>query len=162
VRLAGSIFLALGCAAAIPAHADYCDNWQRGQRVDLNCIPEMDLLTEAELQLTHAPSVHDVLSHPESPSVRAYVAAVKDQLFVNSETKTTDGVTWRIYTFGSVPGKACLPLNVPVTFDTLVGPVRDYPRAHPGAADLGYDKLSFLTVLPIALYRAYPCPSSLR
>jgi hypothetical protein len=161
VRLAGSIFLALGCAAAIPAHAKYCDESQPGQRVDLNCIPEMDLLTDATLRLAHAPSVHDILSQPESLFAKGYVAAIKDELFIDSTYDTIDGINWRIGKIGNFPDKVCLPDKVPITFDMIIDAVRSYPEMHLDVIP-DYNRLSFLTVLPIALFRAYPCPSSLR
>jgi hypothetical protein len=152
------LFVAVGCAlATTPASAGYCSDQPPS---DLNCKPDVDYLRDASLREAHAPSVQDILSHPESASFQGYVAGIKDELDMSSSIKETDGVTWRIYTFASGE-RACLPINVSVAFETLVAPVRDYPHAHPDGVP-GYEALSFVTALPVALHWAYPCPASLR
>jgi hypothetical protein len=66
-----------------------------------------------------------ILAHPESPFVQGYVAGLRDGVFLRLDLKTVDGVTYSVWTFNSGV-RACLPMNLSVGFETLVGPVRDY------------------------------------
>jgi hypothetical protein len=101
-------------------------------------------------------SARCILAHPESPFVQGYVAGLKDGMFMQFNFKTVDGVTWAVSKF-SLSEKACLPFNMPVGFETLVEPVRDYLRAQPP----NQETWPFDSLLPKALSQAYPCPSSL-
>ena len=99
-----------------------------------------------------------ILAHPESPFVQGYVAGLRDGIFMQGKFKTVDGVTYDVLTFNS-GDRACLPINLSVGFETLVGPVRDYvnaPNAHPNQ-----ETFPFEILLPEALSQTYPCPSSL-
>jgi hypothetical protein len=139
--------LALGCAAATLAHAASGD-----KRIDLDRPSAGDYLS-----VVKARSVQDILSHPDSSSNQEYVAGLHDGLLFNgSSVDQIDGVTWRIYWLHSSE-QACLPINLPVTFQILVDPVRDFVRERPADASS-----AFITVLPAALSQAYPCPTSMR
>jgi hypothetical protein len=74
-------------------------------------------------------SARCILAHPESPFVQGYVAGIKDGMFMQFNFKTVDGVTWAVFLVSGE--KACLPMNLPVGFETLVSPVRDYLLAQP-------------------------------
>jgi hypothetical protein len=103
-------------------------------------------------------SARCILAHPESPFVQGYVAGLRDGMFLQPKHKTVDGVTYDVLMFG-LGEKACLPMALPVGFETLVEPVRDYLRApwiRPGEKTWSFEGL-----LPKALLQAYPCPSSL-
>jgi hypothetical protein len=124
----------------------------RDKRIDLDRPPAGDYLS-----VFNARSVQDVLAHPDSPSVQGYVAALHDGvLFNGSSVEEVDGVMWRIYWLHSSE-QACLPINLPVTFEILVDPVRDFVRERPADASS-----AFITVLPAALSQAYRCPTSMR
>jgi hypothetical protein len=97
-----------------------------------------------------------ILAHPESPFVQGYVAGFRDGMFMRLDTKTVDGVTYDVLTFG-LGEKACLPINLPVGLETLVGPIRDYVNSHPP----NQETWPFDILLPLALSQTYPCPSSL-
>ena len=101
-------------------------------------------------------SARCILAHPELPFVQGYVAGLRDGMFVQLKFKTVDGVTYDLLTFGSGE-KACLPFNLPVGLETLVGPVRDYLRMQPP----NQETWPFETLLSKALSQTYPCPSSL-
>ena len=96
-----------------------------------------------------------ILAHPESPFVHGYVAGLRDGMFMQSNVKTVDGVTWAVFLVSGE--KACLPMNLPVGFETLVSPVRDYLLAQPP----NQETWPFVSLMPKALSQAYPCPSSL-
>jgi hypothetical protein len=103
-------------------------------------------------------SARCILAQPESPFAQGYVAGLRDGMFMQSNLKTVDGVTYDLVTF-SLGEKACLPMSLPVGVETLVGPVRDYLSA-PGTKQ-GEKTWSLEGLLPKALSQAYPCPSSL-
>jgi hypothetical protein len=98
-----------------------------------------------------------ILAHPESPFVQGYVAGLRDGMFLQLKLKTVDGVTYDVLMFG-LGEKACLPMALPVGFETLVEPVRDY-LLH--AQSSNQETWSFEGLIPKALSQAYPCPSSL-
>jgi hypothetical protein len=101
-------------------------------------------------------SARCILANPESPFIQGYVAGIRDGMFLHlNNSKTADGVTWVVLTFG-LGKKACIQLTLPVSFETLVNPVRDYLLAHPNQDTFPIDVL-----LPDALSQAYPCPTSL-
>jgi hypothetical protein len=79
-------------------------------------------------------------------------------MFSRLDAKTVDGVTYGVLTFNPV-NRACLPINLSVGFETLVGSVRDNvnaPNAHPNQ-----ETSPFEILLPVALSQTYPCPFSL-
>jgi hypothetical protein len=77
---------------------------------------------------------------------------------VHPNFKTVDGVTYDVLTFG-LGAKACFPMKLPVGFEALVAPVRNYLSAHPEHPN--QDTFSIELLLPDALSQAYPCPTSL-
>ena len=101
-------------------------------------------------------SARCILAHPESPFVQGYVAGLRDGMFLQLKLKTVDGVTYDVLMFG-LGEKACLPMALPVGFETLVEPVRDYLHAQ----SPNQETWSFESLIPKALSQAYPCPSSL-
>ena len=101
-------------------------------------------------------TAHCILAHPESPFVQGYVAGLRDGMFLQANFKTVDGVTYDVLMFGNGE-KACLGMNLPVGFETLIESVRDYLHAQPP----NQETWSFESLIPKALSQTYPCPSSL-
>ena len=106
-------------------------------------------------------SARCILAQPTSPFAQGYVAGLRDGIFMQSKFKTTDGVSYLVVAF--VGGeKACLPAEMPVGFETLVGAVRSYLfklSDEEKSRNLATHSLDIL--LPGALSQTYLCPSSL-
>jgi hypothetical protein len=91
-----------------------------------------------------------------SPYAQGYVAGLRDGMFLQLNGRTVDGVTYNVLTF-ALREKACIPINLAVGFEELVGPVRDYLHAQP----TNQGTLPFAILLTKALSQTYPCPSPL-
>ncbi len=106
-----------------------------------------------------ATSAQSVVDNKKTASVQAYVSGLIDAILLTSgDTRTIDGVTWRVLTFEwAGHHKACLSQRVPLTFEIVVNPVALYLVEHP---DWGNGP--FVGALPYALEEAYPCPVSMR
>jgi hypothetical protein len=124
--------------------------WRRRERINMNMRHLIAIAT-----LIAAGPARCILAHPESPFVQGYVAGLKDGMFMQFNFKTVDGVTWAVFLVSGE--KACVPMNLPVGFETLVSPVRDYLLAQPP----NQETWPFVSLMPKAFSQAYPCPSSL-
>jgi hypothetical protein len=101
-------------------------------------------------------SARCILALPTSLYAQGYVAGLRDGMFLQLNGKTVGDVTYDVLTFG-LGEKACLPTNLAVGFEELVGPVRDYLHAQ----RTNQESLPFAVLPTKALSQTYPCPSSL-